>query len=146
MHDHCAFDYAIIRVVPKVEREEFINVGVIVSCPAEGFLEARIELDEQRLAALDATLDRKTIREHLATFPAICAGGEQAGPIGQLSQSQRFHWLVAPRSTIIQTSAVHTGLCKELTGVVDHLLETMVRPPRAGAESGLGGVSEDEQG
>ena len=98
MHDHYTYDYAIIRVVPKVEREEFVNVGVIVSCPARGFLEARIELDEQRLMALDSTLDVESIRAHLATIPAVCAGGEQAGPIGQLSQRERFHWLVAPEA------------------------------------------------
>src|SRR5262245_26568732 len=104
MHDHFTYDYAIIRVVPRVEREEFINVGVIVSCPARKFLEARIELDEERLKALAPTLDLDSIRIHLAAIPAICAGGEQAGPIGKLSQRERFHWLVAPRSTIIQTS------------------------------------------
>jgi len=128
--DHCTYDYAIIRVVPRVEREEFVNVGVIVSCPARAFLEARIELDEQRLMAMDSTLDVESIRAHLATIPAICAGGEQAGPIGQLSQRERFHWLIAPRSTIIQTSPVHSGYCKNPTAVLEHLLETMVRPPR----------------
>src|SRR5215213_6832583 len=126
MPELCPFDYAIIRVIPKVEREEFINVGVIVSCPATGFLEARIELDEQRLLALDATLDVDTIRAHLATIPAICAGGEQAGPIGQLPQRERFHWLVAPRSTIIQTSPVHTGRCGDPAAALDHLVATMV--------------------
>ena len=100
MHDHSTYDYAVIRVVPRVEREEFVNVGVIVSCPERGFLEARIELDEHRLIALDPTLDIETIRAHLATIPVICAGGEQAGLIGQLSQRERFHWLVAPASTI----------------------------------------------
>lgn len=130
MHDHCTYDYAIIRVVPKVEREEFINVGVIVSCPARNFLEARIELDEPRLMALDSTLDIESIRTHLAAFPAICAGGEQAGPIGQLSRRQRFHWLVAPRSTIIQTSPVHSGRCNDPSLLIAHLLDTMVRPPR----------------
>ena len=130
MPDHCTYDYAIIRVVPRVEREEFVNVGVIVSCPARAFLEARIELDEQRLKALDSTLDVDSIRAHLATIPAICAGGEQAGPIGQLSQRERFHWLIAPRSTIIQTSPVHSGYCKNPTAVLEHLLDTMVRPPQ----------------
>jgi len=125
--DHCTYDYAIIRVVPRVEREEFVNVGVIVSCPARAFLEARIELDEQRLKAIDSTLDVESIRAHLATIPAICAGGEQAGPIGQLSQRERFHWLIAPRSTIIQTSPVHSGYCKNPAAVLEHLLETMVR-------------------
>src|SRR5262245_31757823 len=129
--DHCTYDYAIIRVIPRVEREEFVNVGVIVSCPAQGFLAARLELDEQRLLALDATLDIVTLRDHLAAIPIMCAGGEQAGPIGQLSQRERFHWLVAPRSTVIQTSPVHSGCCKDPAAVLEHLLDTMVRPCRA---------------
>jgi len=129
VHDHYTYDYAIIRVVPRVEREEFVNVGVIVSCPARRFLEARIELDERRLRALDPTLDVESIRAHLATIPAICKGGAEAGPIGRLSQRERFHWLIAPRSTIIQTSPAHTGACKEPTAVLEHLLDTMVRPP-----------------
>ena len=128
MRDHYPYDYAVFRVVPRVEREEFVNVGVIVSCLAKNFLEARFELDEQRLAVLDSTLDVEAIRAHLATIPTICAGGEQAGPIGQLSQRERFHWLVAPRSTIIQTSPVHTGSCKDPIEVLEHLLNTMVRP------------------
>ena len=127
MQDHYTYDYAIIRVVPKVEREEFVNVGVIVSCPAKSFLDARIELDGERLLALDSTLDIESIRTHLATIPAICAGGEKAGPIGQLSQRKRFHWLIAPRSTIIQISPVHTGCCKDPAAVLERLLDTMVR-------------------
>lgn len=126
--DQCTYDYAIIRVVPRVEREEFINVGVIVSCPARKFLEARIELDEQRLRAFAPALDVESIRPHLAAIPAICAGGAQAGPIGQLTQRERFYWLIAPRSTIIQTSPAHTGYCKNPTDVVERLLNTMVRP------------------
>jgi len=122
------YDYAIIRVVPKVEREEFINAGVIVSSPAHQFLDARIELDERRLLALDPTLDLDSIRAHLATIPAICAGGADSGPIGRLPQRERFHWLVAPRSTVIQTSPVHTGSCGEPAALLIHLLETMVRP------------------
>ena len=134
MHDLCTYDYAIIRVVPKVEREEFVNVGAIVSCPAKDFLEACIELDERRLKALDATLDIESIRPHLVSITAICAGGEQAGPIGQLSQRERFHWLTAPRSTIIQTSPVHTGQTSDPGSVLEHLLDSAVRPPRAGSE------------
>ena len=148
MPDHCTYDYATIRVVPRVEREEFINVGVIVSCPAKKFLEARIELNEQRLMALDATLDVEAIRAHLATIPAICAGGEEAGPIGRLSQRERFHWLVAPRSTIIQTSPVHSGSCKNPDAVLEHLLDTMVRPSRRESPpvlSGPMGTSQEEQ-
>jgi len=130
VRDHYPYDYAVFRVVPRVEREEFVNVGVIVSCPARDFLEARVELDEQRLMALDSALDVESIRAHLATIPAICAGGEQAGPIGQLSQRERFHWLVAPRSTTIQISSVHTGWCENPTEVLEHLLNTMVRAAR----------------
>ena len=146
MRDHYTYDYAIIRVIPRVEREEFVNVGVIVSCPAKGFLEARLQLDEQRLRALDATLDIATVRDHLAAIPTMCAGGERAGPIGQLSQRERFHWLVAPRSTVIQISPVHTGCCKDPTAVLEHLLDTMVRPCRAASpavETGLVRTSED---
>ena len=136
MHDHCTYDYAVIRIVPRVERDEFINVGVIVSCPAREFLEARIELDEQRLKALDPTADVESTRAHLASIPAICAGGEPAGPIGLLSQRERFHWLVAPRSTVVQTSPVHTGWCTNPADVLEHLLDTMVRSSHAGSSSG----------
>jgi len=122
------YDYAVIRVVPKVDREEFVNVGVIVSCPEGDLLEARVELDERRLLALDPALDLEAIRAHLATIPAICAGGDAAGPIGRLSPRERFHWLVAPRSTIIQTSPVHTGTCADPAGLIEHLLDAMVRP------------------
>jgi hypothetical protein len=133
VRDHYTYDYAIVRVVPKVERAEFVNVGVIVSCPAQDFLEARIELDERRLLALDATLDLEAVRTHLAAIPTICAGGERAGPIGRLSQRERFHWLVAPRSTSIQTSPTHTGSCRDLAAVIERLLDTMVRPARPSA-------------
>ena len=127
MHAHCSYDYAVIRVVPRVDREEFLNVGVIISCPAKDFLEARIELDEARLLAFDPTLDVEAIRTNLASIPRICAGGPDAGPIGQLSQRERFHWLVAPRSTIIQTSRVHTGRCTDPDPVSERLLDRMVR-------------------
>jgi hypothetical protein len=134
VRDHYPYDYAIVRVVPKVDREEFVNVGVIVSCPARDFLEAHIELDEKRLTAMDATIDLESIRIHLASIPAICAGGAQAGPIGLLTPRQRFDWLIAPRSTIIQTSAAHTGSCDDPAAALEHLLDTMVRSPRLPAE------------
>src|SRR5262249_25121667 len=124
--DLCTYSYTIIRVVPRVEREEFVNVGVIVSCPARGFLEAHIELDEQRVKTLDASLDIESLRVHLATISTICAGGKEAGPIGQLSQRERFYWLSAPRSTIVQVSPVHTGLCHDPDVALRHLLDTMV--------------------
>ena len=125
MHAH-SYDYAIVRVVPRVEREEFLNVGVILSCPSLGFLEARIELDEARLGAFDPQIDLVQIRSHLASFPLIAAGGAPAGPIGRLAQRERFHWLVAPRSTIIQTSAVHTGRCDDPKRVMEQLIEKRV--------------------
>jgi hypothetical protein len=132
VRDLATYDYAIVRVVPKVERAEFVNAGVIVSCPQRDVLLARIELDEKRLIALDPTLDLDQVRTHLAAIPTICAGGEQAGPIGKLSPRERFFWLVAPRSTIIQTSPTHTGSARDLEAVVERLLETMVRPQAAG--------------
>ena len=126
MRNQFAYDYAVIRVVPKVDREEFINTGIIVSCPDLSFLEARIKLNESRLLALDPSLDLEMVRAHLATIPTICHGGDDAGPIGQLPQRERFHWLVAPRSTVIQTSPVHTGRCGDPAAALKHLIETMV--------------------
>jgi len=129
---HSAYDYAIVRVVPRVERQEFMNVGVILSCPAQNFLQARIEYDERRLLALDPALDMEAVRDNLASIPAICIGGAQAGPIGLLSQRERFHWLVAPRSTIIQTSPVHLGRCTDPAAALEHLMNKMVRPVGSG--------------
>jgi hypothetical protein len=130
VHTPSSYDYAIVRVVPRVEREEFINAGVILSCPAQDFLGARIELDEHRLLALDARVDLEAVRENLASIPLVCAGGPAAGPIGQLTPRERFHWLVAPRSTIIQTSAVHSGRCQDPAAALDHLVRTMVQARR----------------
>lgn len=121
------FDYAIIRVVPRVEREEFMNAGVILSCPDRQFLKARLELNVQRLAAFAPSLEASTIQGYLDTISVICDGGVEAGAIGQLPQRARFHWLVAPRSTIIQTSNVHSGFCADPAAALEHLLETMVR-------------------
>jgi len=124
--DKFRYDYAVIRVVPKVDREEFINAGVILSCPDLKFLEARIKLDEERLGAIDPTVDLELIRKHLAIIPVICRGGDDAGSIGQLPQRRRFEWLVAPRSTVIQTSPVHTGRCGDPAAALEHLVATMV--------------------
>jgi hypothetical protein len=121
------YDYAIVRVVPRVERGEFVNVGVILSCSATGYLSARIEVDEARLLALAPSIDLAAIRQGLAAIPAICAGGDSAGPIGKLSTRERFHWLVAPRSTSIQTSPVHTGRCVTMDDTLEKLMATMVR-------------------
>ena len=128
MPDPCTYDYAIVRVVPRVERGEFVNVGAIVSSDAAGYLAARFAVDEARLLSLDPTLDLKTVQTALDAIAAICAGGALAGALGRLSLRERFHWLVAPRSTIIQTSAVHTGRCDDLESALDHLLGRMVRP------------------
>jgi hypothetical protein len=131
VHGPDNYDYAIVRVVPRVEREEFVNVGVIVSCPARNFLDARFAIDESRLRALYPDIDMDAVRAHTNSIRAICAGGENAGPIGRLSQRERFHWMVAPRSTIIQTSAVHTGKCENPEKLIEHLLKKMVLlPPR----------------
>ncbi|MBN9614473.1 MAG: hypothetical protein BGO25_04940 [Acidobacteriales bacterium 59-55] len=106
-----SFDYAVVRVVPRVERGEFINAGVIVFCLERRFLEARVEVDEARLRALWPEIDIELVRKHLEAIPRIAAGDVSAGPIARLSQRERFHWLVSPRSTIIQVSPVHSGLC-----------------------------------
>lgn len=122
------YDYAIVRIVPRVERGEQINVGVILSCVDADFLEARIELDRSRLLALDPALDLEAIESGLALIPAVCAGGPGAGPIGLLPPRARFRWLVSPRSTVIQMSPVHTGRTPDPTAALDRLLTTMVRP------------------
>jgi hypothetical protein len=126
--DRCTYDYAIVRVVPRVERGEFVNVGAIVSSDAESFLAARFAVDEARLRALDPKIDLGAVRTALAAIAAVCSGGAAAGAIGKLTLRERFHWLVAPRSTIIQTSAVHTGRCDDLESALEHLLDRMVRP------------------
>ena len=121
------YDYAIVRVVPRVERGEFVNAGIILSCDIERILQASIELDEAALLGLDANVDLQMVRSILATIPAICAGGSDAGPIGKLSARERFHWLVAPKSTIVQTSPVHTGQCSDPQEALEHLMDRMIR-------------------
>ena len=116
-----SFDYAIVRVVPRVERAEFINAGVVVFCLQQRYLEARVQLDQVRLRALWPGIDLDLVRQHLEAIPKIAAGDPSAGPIGRLSQRERFHWLVSPRSTIIQPSPVHTGVCDSTDGVLDRL-------------------------
>ncbi len=127
MHDLRTYDYAIVRVVGRGGRGEFINAGIIVSCDVERILRAAIELDEPALLALDAGVDLELVRSTLATIPAICAGGADSGAIGQLSARERFHWLVSPRSTIVQTSPVHTGQCTDVEAALEHLMNRMIR-------------------
>jgi hypothetical protein len=118
------YDYAVVRVVPRVERGEFVNAGVILACAPAGYLQARIELDEAALRALAPAVDIAPIRAALDAIPRICAGGPAAGDLGRLSLRERFDWLVAPRSTSVQTSPVHTGRCG---GDLDTTLETLLR-------------------
>ncbi len=108
-----SFDYAVVRVVPRVEREEFLNAGVILFCRERRFLVARIRLDPARLAMLAPDLDPATVQTYLDLIPRICAGGPEAGALGELSQVERFRWLTSPHSTVIQVSEVHCGLCTE---------------------------------
>ena len=126
MPERHSFDYAVVRVVPHVEREEFLNVGVILICQAADFLDARFHVDAQRLKALSPELDLTEVENHLEAMRLICQGGAQAGPIGRLPRRARFDWLVAPRSTIIQTSAVHAGLCFDPEKAIEQLLRKMV--------------------
>ncbi len=115
-----------LRVVPRVEREEFVNAGVILFCLERDFLEARVALDRARVLALFAGADLVLIEEHLRAVPLIAAGRDGSGPIGQLSLRERWHWLVAPRSTILQVSPVHSGLCEDPAKEIARLMEAMV--------------------
>jgi len=128
MRVRSSYDYAIVRVVPRVERAEFVNAGVILFCRTRRFLGARIALDAARLAALAPQVDINELNRHLAIIPLVCAGGLGAGPIGLLPLAERFHWLVAPRSAMIQTSPVHSGLCDAPAAALDELLEALVQP------------------
>ena len=131
MPTRSSFDYAVVRVVPRVERGEFVNAGVILHSRTLGFLGARIALDRARLAALDPSVDFDEVERALALIPLICSGDPRSGPIGRLPQPERFHWLVSPRSTITQTSPVHSGLCDDPEAALEHLLDKMVKPPRS---------------
>lgn len=122
-----SYDYAVIRVVPRVERGEQINAGVIVSCPTRGYLEAAIALDAAKLRALDPTVDAAEVDAALALIPWIAAGDPRGGPVASLPRGERFHWLVAPRSAMVQTSPVHTGLCTDPADAIAQLLARLVR-------------------
>jgi len=123
------YEYVIIRVIPLVERGEFLNAGVVLFCRTRRFLGARIELDEYRLAALAPGVDPRPIRQQLDGIPLLCAGGAAAGPLGLLPQTERFGWLAAPRSTVIQSSPVHCGLCANPAATLERLLTLLVRTP-----------------
>jgi hypothetical protein len=127
MPGQSSFDYAIVRIVPQIEREEFINAGVILRCKELRFLGARVALDRARLCALSPSLDLEMIQSELALIPLICAGGPPAGPIGELDQPERFRWLTSPRSTTVQVSPVHCGLCEDPQAALDDLFEKLVK-------------------
>ncbi len=127
MRAPCSYSYAIVRIVPHVEREEFVNAGVIVFSDVLDYLCARVELDEGRLLALTPDVDLAVVRRHLEAIPRICAGGAEGGSIGALPLRERWHWLVAPRSTILQTSPAHTGLSEDPDGELARLFERVVR-------------------
>ena len=121
------FQYAIVRVVPRVERGECLNAGVVLLCRPRRFLAAKAGLDHERLAALAPGVDPATIETHLAAIERIAAGDPAAGPIARLGQGERFHWLVSPSSTVIQPSEVHTGLCEDPAAELEHLFDRLVR-------------------
>ena len=126
MQGNHLFEYAVIRVVPHVEREEFLNVGIVLYCSNQKFLKTKTELNENRLRALCNHLDLAELKDHIASFERICAGGADAGPIGKLSIAERFRWLTAARSTVLQTSKVHPGLCDDAGEMLEHLFKQLV--------------------
>lgn len=129
MQERHLFEYAMIRVVPKVEREEFINIGVILYCAAKKFLECRIDINTQRLNALDPSVDLQILHQNLTSFELICKGGASGGTIGGLPAAERFRWLTAARSTMIQCSKVHPGLCDDPSSTLSKLFAQLVQLP-----------------
>jgi hypothetical protein len=126
MQQEYLFEYAVIRVVPRVEREEFLNIGVIVFCAKQKFLQAKYLLDEKRLACFSAELDLAELKEHICSIERICLGDKDAGPIGKLDIASRFRWLTATRSTIVQTSKVHPGFCTDASETLERLFGQLV--------------------
>lgn len=126
MHDKHLYDYAVIRVLPRVEREEFINVGVILYCRSLNYLKASCSVDEERLAAFATGADLTEIREHLGSLCRVCSGSDDSGPIGKMSLGERFRWLTAPRSTVVQTSPVHTGFTNNPDETLKKLVAQLV--------------------
>ena len=125
MQEKHLFEYAVIRLVPCVEREEFLNVGVVLYCEKQKFLQMRFKLNKARLRAFGCELDLHEIQDQLVGFERVCSGGAEAGTIGNLPMAARFRWLTAPRSTVVQTSPVHTGLTKDATATLSELQEKL---------------------
>lgn len=126
MQEKHLFEYAVIRVVPKVEREEFLNAGVVLYCKKQKYLNTMITLNKDRLRTFCPNIDIDEVEEHLHAFERICAGSEDAGPIGKLDVASRFRWLTATRSTVVQTSKVHPGFCADLNAALSKLHTEMV--------------------
>ena len=120
------YEYAVIRVVPRVEREEFLNVGIILYCSKQGFLEAKIQVNEERFKAFPCTIEISELQEYLSTWERICKGGKEGGPIGIMPLASRFRWLTATRSTIMQTSKVHPGFCDDASETLECLFQELV--------------------
>jgi hypothetical protein len=127
MPENHLFEYAVIRVVPHVEREEFLNAGVILYCASQKFLQCLTEVNEERLRVLCDKIDFAELKEHVQSFERICAAGNDSGPIGKLPIAERFRWLTATRSTIVQTSKVHPGLCTDAAEMLTHLYTQLVQ-------------------
>ena len=134
MPDRIPYEYAVVRVVPRVDRDEFINAGVIVFAKQQRFLVARVDVNDRRLRALWPDVDVAKVRQHLHAIEKICAGDATAGPIARMSQSERFHWLTTPRSTVIQTSPIRTGLTFDFAQLPDDLERKVVEHSSGGLE------------
>jgi len=126
MQEKHLFEYAVIRLIPRVEREEFLNVGIVLYCRSQKFLRASFELNQKRIESFYPEFQLPNLTEHLRVFEAICSGDSHAGAIGKLPIQERFRWLTAPRSTILQTSPVHTGLCDDPEVMLEHLMQKLV--------------------
>ena len=126
MHEKTLFEYAVIRVVPRVEREEFLNIGVILYCKKENFLQVKYLLDEKRLQCFSGYIDVAEVKDHLCSFERICTGDPAAGPIGKLDMASRFRWLTATRSTVVQASKVHPGFCVDAMETLNRLFDQLV--------------------
>ena len=126
MKDKDLFEYAVIRTVPRVEREEFLNVGVVLYCRDQKFLKAKFEINEDRLKAFSSQINMLQVKEYLTAFEQICEGNPQTGPIACLPMAERFRWLTAPRSTILQTSTVHSGFCTDANEKLNILYQRLV--------------------
>lgn len=126
MQEKHLFEYALIHVVPRVERMEFLNVGIILYCPGQRFLETLFKVDAERLKTFSGELDTGELDEYLHSFRRICRGEAGSGPIGKLPAAERFRWLTAARSTVVQTSKVHPGLCEDARETLLRLYRELV--------------------